>query len=307
MLVLKTTAWDSGRFTEIGRGGEAVVYKMRDDLAGKIFLSPGAPEFAGNAQLQEAARVRIAEMQYKLSEFPADLPPGLIAPTGVLMDEWGKIFGYVMPFVDGTPLERLTRTTSGLKQSFISRCIAKLCSWVGKPRLSPTAKLLLGLHDLVSGVHAKGVIIGDFNEHNVIVGKDMTPYLVDADSMQFGRYQCRSFMPRFVAPELLDFTPAASRQQFGMAAPHSELTDWYSFLVIAMRLITCTEPYGGVMDGVDLRSRLEQRVTVFDQRVIYPVVARPLREVPRPILEMFFRMFYKGERFIPARDAFRSA
>lgn len=325
MLVLKTAAWNPERFPEIGRGGEAVVYEMRRDLAAKVFLSPGAPELANNPQLQEAARVRIAEMQYKLFDFPHELPKGLIAPTAVLVDGSGKVFGYAMPFVQGVQLEQLGRTTGLLQPSFALRLLARLCGWfgkqprfaerviarlyqlAGKERLSATAKLLLGLYDLVAGLHAKGVVIGDFNENNVLVAEDMTPYLIDADSMQFGLYQCKSFMPRFVAPELLKFTPSAPQgDQFAMVAPHNELTDWYSFLVIAMRLMTFTEPYGGVADGIDLGRRLTERITIFDPRVIYPMVARPLREVPRPILEVFFRVFHKGERFIPNREMFRA-
>ena len=293
MLKIRARHWKPSKFKELGRGGEAVVYKMRKDIVAKVFLLPNAPEFADHAELQKAARARIRDMQTKLFEFPRDLPEQLIAPTGVLVDEKDRVFGYVMPFVDGIPLDKLGRTSSVLTERL-------------------TGKLLMSLHNLVSALHARGVVIGDFNENNIIVTRGK-PHLIDADSMQFGPYQCRSFIPRFTAPELLKLEKSkvgAKRNGevvtplFSMVAPHSELTDWYSFLVIAMRLLTFTDPYGGVIKGMDLAERLGKRVTVFDRRVVYPRVARPIRNVHRPILEVFFRVFCRGERFVPDRELF---
>lgn len=287
MLTIKTKAWTPARFEELGRGGEAVVYKMRDDIAAKVFHLPNAVEYADNPQMQEAARVRIKEMQTKLLQFPEGLAD-VSAPNGVLVNGKGQIFGYVMPFIDGMSLDRFGRTTSILTASL-------------------TLKLLSGLHDLVSGLHKKGVVVGDLNENNIIVSK-RKPRLIDADSVQFGEYECRSFMPRFVAPEIisLDGNGEETQPVFKMVAPHSPLTDWYSFTVIAMRLITFTDPYGGIANGVDLGERIAKRMTVFDPKVMYPRIAKPLKSVPRPILEMFFRMFHKGERFIPDKEVFRS-
>ncbi|MEK7585487.1 MAG: hypothetical protein AAB455_03180 [Patescibacteria group bacterium] len=294
MLRIRVGRWNPSRFKELGRGGEAAVFRLRNDTAAKVFLLPNAIEFAESTELQEAARLRIKEMQIKLFEFPKGLPEELVVPNGVLVNNKDQVFGYVMPFVDGTPLDKFGRTSSLLTPSLVSRLLARL-------------------HDAVSALHAQGVIVGDFNENNIIVAKQ-TPYLIDADSMQFGSYRCRSFMPRFTAPEILrSEKPKISRGQspksqpppsLKMVAPHSELTDWYSFLVIAMRLITFTDPYGGVVKNMDFPERFAKRITVFDKRVIYPLIARPIKDVPRPILEVFFRVFHRGERFVPDKDLF---
>ena len=42
---------------------------------------------------------------------------------------------------------------------------------------------------------------------------------------------------------------------------------------------------------MNFAERLENRVTVFDQRVIYPCIAKPLKDVPRSILDVFFVSF----------------
>lgn len=288
---IRASVWDPARFPELGRGGEAIVHQLRADTVAKVFLQPDAPDFARSPPLQEAARVRIGEMQTKLAAFPQDLPRRLIAPTGILVDAHERIFGYTMPFVHGKPLDVFVRE-SGVQ---------------GEQR---TSVLLLMLFDLVHGLHNRGVVIGDCNDRNIIVTERGLRY-IDADSMQFGSYQCRTFTPQFVAPELVAALPHNPSQPahvaplFAMVAPHTEATDWYAFLVIAMRLLTHTDPYGGVVPEMDLVERLRQRVTVFDTRVTYPVVARPLATVPRPILEAFYRAFHRGERFVPDRAIFK--
>lgn len=286
------------KFKELGRGGEAVVYKIREDIAAKVFLLPNATEFIKNTELQKAAHVRIIEMQNKLFDFPQDLPEGIVKPSGVLINEKEQVFGYVMPFIKGLSLDNLSKTSTILPPAI-------------------TSLLLLSLYDLVNSLHARGVVIGDLNENNIIVANG-NPHIIDADSTQFGHYKCRSFTPHFTAPEVLkvinqEISPGGRNGRkicktilpsYSMTAPHSELTDWYSFMVIAMRLMTLTDPYGGTIKKMNFAERLENRVTVFDQRVIYPCIAKPLKDVPRSILDVFFRVFHLGERFIPERGIF---
>jgi len=302
---IQTKKWNPSRFKEIGRGGEAVIYRLREDTAAKVFLPPDACEFANEPGLQEAAKVRIAEMQTKLFEFPQDLPGELVVPNAVMIDKEEKVFGYAMPYIKGTVLGQLSRTSSVLSSKHIGALLARL-------------------HDLVCTLHTAQVVLGDFNENNIIVVNGV-PHLIDADSMQFGSYQCRSFIPKFTAPELLrvekprkkrkkkkktsgeeadESAGSASAPRYTMVAPHNEMTDWYSFLVIAMRLITRTDPYGGVVPGMMFEERLREGVTVFDPRCIYPRVARPLKSIARPVLEAFFRTFHRGERFIPDKSLF---
>jgi len=62
--------------------------------------------------------------------------------------------------------------------------------------------ILRNLHQIVTGIHQAGVVIGDFNDLNVLVANHRETYLVDADSMQFGQFPCRTFTVRFVDPLL---------------------------------------------------------------------------------------------------------
>ncbi|MFA6535896.1 MAG: hypothetical protein WC250_02445 [Candidatus Paceibacterota bacterium] len=332
MFRIKVRDWKQRNFKQIGEGGEAVIYKMREDLVAKIFRQPDDLEFKEDAASREAAKVRLDEMQTKLLEFPTDLPEALIAPTAVLVDGRDEVFGYVMPFVKGTSLDAETRTDSKLS-------------------LRERYKVITELHDLISGLHAKDVVVGDLGENNLLLREqDLALRMIDADSLQFGPYQCRTFVPRFVDPKILGIggnvgleiptklakakktrstgrksstqttrkrktkkaeklipeVSAVNKAVYSLVAPHYKLGDWYSYLVTVMRLLTFTDPYAGVVAGMDLSERLANRVTVFDPRVIYPENARSLKEVPRPILEIFFQVFHRGERFVPEKAVFES-
>ena len=301
MLRIKVDNWKFrvNSLKKLGQGGEAEIYKLREDVVAKVFLEPDDLQFRDQSGLQKAAEVRIEEMQEKIFNFPKGLPAGFVVPNGALIDKKKIVFGYVMPYIKGTGLEKLTQTDAKLSAEQIS-------------------SILVSLYNLVTEVHSKGVVIGDFNENNIIVDKDFVSHIIDTDSSQFGPYLCRNFMPHFVAPELvvgerLENESGGTRRSskkdpplLTLLTPHTELTDWYSFLVIAMRLVTWTGPYGGVLDDLDLRERFIERATVFDRRVTYPANARPLNEVPRPLLETFFRFFSKGERFVPNLESVES-
>ncbi len=322
MLEIRAPNWRAKRFKEMGRGGEAVIYSLKPDTVAKIFLKSTDKIFAKDMPGQEAAAARLVEMQKKLRAFPQNAPPGLIGPSGILTDEFGHIFGYVMPLVDGISFDKLTRVDSLLS-------------------LKDRAEIIINFHDLLTALHEAEIVYGDLNQNNIIIvpGRPAVN-LIDADSIQFGEFFCRSFMPGFAAPEILkinlDFNQQAkptpnqingwtinSQKRdangrfikiernpqaplYSLAAPHSKLTDWYAFLVNAMRLLTFTEPYGGTVNSMTQAERIKKHVTVFNPNVIYPYNARPLRELPRPILEVFFRVFQQGERFVPEKSIFES-
>mgnify|MGYP001572614321 FL=1 len=326
---VEVTSWQQGRFEEVGRGGEAVVYRLKPGLVAKVFHTPGCDELVGQEPLQEAAKVRIADMQQKLFKIPDGLPENVVQPSAVLVIPSGIVMGYIMPFVDGYTIDAMTSPQAHLPQGYALEVLGKM-------------------HDTISALHQKGMVVGDLNEFNVIVSrKGAVPHFIEIDSMQYAGFLCRAFTPRFTAPEIIGtvnpnragkygrailkgigrvtahilrklflkrlagniyhwaVTPPLGAQ-FCLVAPHAELTDWYSFMVIAMRMLTYTDPYAGTIDGMDLPQRIMGRVTVFDKSVKYPATARPLNQIPAPFHDAFKRMFVDGERFVPDRNLFGS-
>ncbi|MBI2483379.1 hypothetical protein HYV74_04375 [Candidatus Uhrbacteria bacterium] len=273
----------------IGKGGEADVYNLGDGRALKIFKPPTHPDYADIPDRGEreremcGARDRIALHQEKLPAFPRDLPDHVVVPADLAMDAGGSsIVGYAMPLLTGAETfwkyghrgERPAGITNEHVQS-----------------------ILRNLHRTVQGCHAKQVVIGDFNDLNVlVVGEE--PYLIDVDSFQFGKYLCRAFTVRFVDPLRCD--PHAS--SLLLAQPHTPDSDWYAFTVMLMRSLLFVEPYGGVFKPKDRTklvphdARPQHRITIFHPEVICPKVAIPYGRLPDDLLHHLQQVFEKDLR-----------
>lgn len=278
MLMITASRPQMSNYKEIGRGGEAVIHLLKEDTVAKVFIRPTDPQFSNSTELQAAATERFETIQKKLFELPDDLPQAVITPTALLTNNQEKIFGYIMPMVlNGRPI-----------------------SEIKKPHPKLACKILSQLYDLISVLHQKDIVIGDVSENNILIDDHDMVRLIDTDSMQFSSYVCTTFTPRYTPPEVLD----TSNNMIHLVKTRDKLSDWYGFAVIAMRLFTNTDPYGGVMKGMNLPQRIENHVTVFNPEVIYPATAVPLSIIPRPIIELFFEIFHKKSRIIPDRSLF---
>ncbi len=274
----------------LGKGGEADVYDLGDGRALKLFKGPRHPDLAGQPAAQAAARARLDEHQQKLRAFPTGLPPRVIVPDALATERprGRKLVGYTMRKVDAAQL------------------LARFADPRSRHVPGAAARALAALRDLratVAALHGTGVVIGDFNDLNVLVSGDRA-YLIDADSYQFGPYLCRLFTERFVDPTLCDRQASAPV----LARPHTRTSDWYAFDVIAFRSLLCVDPYGGVYRPAD-RSRAVargrrplERITAMHPEVIYPKPAVPLTSLPDELLAHFDGVFTGDARApFPAR------
>src|SRR3989344_2896653 len=191
----------------IGKGGEADIYDVGDGMALKVFKTPDHPDFDGLPHEQEGARARIAEHQRKLPAFPLNLPIHMVAPQELAYGRDGSIVGYVMPFKRGAEV-LLRYSEVNFRQGGIPDNVV--------------VEIFRDLHSTVRQVHSKGIVLGDFNDLNVLV-KDAEAYIIDADSCQFGQFLCRVFTERFVDPLLCD----PKEDRLLLYKPHNEMSDWY--------------------------------------------------------------------------------
>jgi H/ACA ribonucleoprotein complex subunit 3 len=265
----------------IGKGGEADIYKLDPSTVLKLYKRPTDPDYEGNADAQLGAKTRIAEQQHKLPAFPTTLPREVVVPTALAYDKMGsQIVGYTMPYVDGMEVlmrlgDRQYRETGGIDANQV-------------------VKTFHQLHGVVSEVHAQGVVIGDFNDLNVLANSD-TIRIVDADSMQFSAYYCHTFTNRFVDPLL------CGGSTLMLARPHNEQSDWYAYFVMLLQSLLYVGPYGGVhrpAHGKKLQfdARVLHRLTVLDSDVIYPKPAMPLQVLPDDVLEYMESVFKNDKR-----------
>jgi hypothetical protein len=268
----------------LGKGGEADVFDLGGGQALKLFKSPDHPDYQGLPLEQAAAETRLAVHQRKLRAFPAGLPRQVIAPEQLATDRSGQsVVGYTMRVV--TSAEPLLR--------------------YGDPtfrRAGITNRDVVGLfreiHQAVSAIHAAGVVIGDFNDLNLLVTTGFQPRFIDADSFQFGSFPCAVFTERFVDPLLCD--PGATSPR--LTRPYDANADWYAFAALLMQSLLFVGPYGGVYRPRDAARRLPhgarplRRITVFHAEVLYPKPARPRQILPDEVLEQFHRVFERDQR-----------
>jgi tRNA A-37 threonylcarbamoyl transferase component Bud32 len=267
----------------IGKGGEADVYRLDAGSVLKLWKTPDHPDYEGQASEQDAARARIACHQQKMRAFPRGLPARVVAPVELATDRSQKtILGFTMPCIDAAePL--MAYGDPGARR-------------LGLP--TATIPALLGdLHRTVEALHQRGVVIGDFNDLNVLVRGDEC-YLIDADSFQFGSFLCRVYTERFVDPLLCD--PKGDRPVLGR--PYSADSDWYAFAVMVMQSLLCVGPHGGIYKPKDHAKKVPQaarplaRITVFHPEVVYPKPAIPYHVLPDELLQVFHLVFEKDRR-----------
>jgi hypothetical protein len=267
----------------IGTGGEADVYDIGGGRALKIFKPPDHPDLAGDAGAQQAARDRLDEHQRKLLAFPPSLPDRVVVPLELATEgAHGRIVGYTMRRLENAEVllrygDRAYRQAIGNADVFA---------------------IFRSLHRTVEALHLDGVVIGDFNDLNVLV-HGTEAHLIDADSMQFGAFVCRVFTERFVDPLLCD----PKLTHLALVRPHTPQSDWYAFTAMLMRSLLYVEPYGGVYrpaaataPKVLAGARPLHRITVFHPDVKYPKPAERWDVLPDDLLQHFHAVFVKDDR-----------
>ncbi len=274
----------------IGQGGEADVYDIGNGQVLKLFKPATHPDYAHEAHEQLAAQQRLQTHQTKLPAFPSGLPEKVVVPETLAMSRkrGGRIVGYTMRRIQP----------------------AELLYHYGEPKArrrgitaSRRTHVLGDLHETVAALHARHVVIGDFNDLNVLVSHN-DAYLIDADSYQFGGFDCAVFSERFVDPAHCD--PSAS----GLVpcAPHTALTDWYAFATMVFRTLLFVGPYGGVYRPKDKAKRIAHarrplaRISVFDPEVVYPKPATHYGVLPDELLHHLEAVFVRDHRDVFPRD-----
>lgn len=266
----------------IGRGGEAEVFDLGGGQVAKVFKNPNHADYQGSPAEQTGARERIAEHQEKLKVFPKGLPARVIVPEKLLLSNQKTVVGYTMRYLQQAEvLSRYGERT--FRQAGIGNEVVR--------------QVLMDLARMTRELHDKQVVIGDFNDLNVLVSGTQA-YLIDADSFQFGKFLARVFTAKFVDPLLCD--PRAT--SLILSAAHNADSDWYAFAVMLMQSFLFVDPYGGVYRPADPKkavlhgARPLKRITVFNPEVRYPKPAIHWKVLPDDLLEYFHRVFEKDAR-----------
>jgi H/ACA ribonucleoprotein complex subunit 3 len=272
---------------EIGAGQEAVVYDIGNGQVAKIYRFPDDPYYAQSLQEQKAAKVRIAIHQKKLAMYPGGLPSNIIVPSNLLTDKQGIILGYTMSFITGAET-LLKYGDMGYRQSMnISN--------------NEIRDIFLNLHDTLRSLHDKKVIIGDFNDLNILV-KNKQVYMIDTDSYQFGNWISTMYTEKFVDPLICDTVMTNNNPIWTMTRNHTYNGDWYAFCALLFKSLLFVDPYGGVYKPKDSNKRIKQqlrpshRINIFNPEVVYPKHAYPYNVLDAKMIRYFQDVFSKDLR-----------
>jgi hypothetical protein len=266
----------------LGHGGEADVYDIGARVL-KLYKGPKHPDVAGDRAREDVAAARIADAEARLTSFPRNLPARVAVPRALVRDARKKhVVGYVMDRCGGRPLYELgeprVRRAGGID-------------------LAAVVGALRDLHGTLGALHAAGVVVGDFNDGNVLVDGDRA-WMIDADSFAWGRWPCPMFTERFVDPRLCDATQPAP----ALVRPHDARSDWFAYTVMLFRTLCWVGPYGGVHQPADPARRVPPAArslrgpSVFDGDVVYPRAAAPLAGLTDELLDHFSSVFDRGAR-----------
>jgi DNA-binding helix-hairpin-helix protein with protein kinase domain len=268
---------------EIGAGGEARIYSLRQELSfvAKVYHEP----------TEEKTR--------KLSIMLANPPQDPMASLGHASIAWpydllmgnSKIVGFLMPrMISMRPIIDFYNPGARRKNS-------PLFSYL---YLYRTAR---NLSAAFRALHESGYVIGDVSESNILVSETSLVTLVDTDSFQVrdpqsgSIYRCPVGRPEFTPPELqseyfkdVDRTP--EHDLFGLA------------VLIFLLLMEGTHPYAGIYRGSGDPPLYGDRISSghftysVKQRVPYqPAKASPTFEIVDPLLRyLFLQCFEDGHK-----------
>jgi len=220
---------------KIGHGGEGAVYNVqgRSDSVAKIYFNPTSSEHAT-----------------KLSALVEMAQPNLLRlaalPTGTLRGPAGTTVGFLMPkFTGQSPVFKL---------------------YGPKPRLQefPKADWRFLIHAAANAarafttIHSAGLVIGDVNHGNLVVGQDATVRLIDCDSFQVTRggriWFCEVGVGTHQPPEMQSVvsyagvTRTANHDNFGLA------------IIIFQLLCIARHPFAGRYLGPGEQPSIEEAI-----------------------------------------------
>ncbi len=266
-------------------GGEGVIYRIQgmDDKIAKIF---------GDIELRRTKEQKVAFMRmfYQEGQIKNNLIKKLAWPEEIIVDERGKFCGFIMKHIEGDRFENLydPGNTYSMQQKLT---------------------VLINLCSLVEELHNCGIVIGDFNPYNIVVGHNLEVYLLDIDSTFFhyknNYFPCIRCYPGFVPPEIirscngLSYESAFRRNRISFTT----YGDYFDLAVhIFATLMNGIHPFEDFsIDGNDEIQEIDDRVVEGESVFFHNTLSKPIpirapefNSFPAYIIDMFKRAFVSG-------------
>jgi hypothetical protein len=266
--------------TTVYTNGQRVHLDDRDLLGvggeGRVFR-------AGNQALKVFFAMTDARKK-KLAAFPTGLPEAVVGPLALCTDPRGNVVGYAMRALDrAVDIHRLGQR-----------------NW--RDANMTANDVLATFRDVgatVAALHARGIVVGDLNDGNVVVTSDASPgasapkwrpWLIDTDSMQFAHFPCVVAHERFLDPRLYGVDLAAT-------GALSRESDFFALAVMLFASLLFVHPFGGAHASYPtMLRRAEARHSVLRGDVKLPHSATRPDVLPDDVLAWFTRVFDRDAR-----------
>lgn len=269
---------------ELGSGGEGAVFEIAGDAqrVAKIYHRPVAPEKAQKLR----AMARLAS---------EDLTTFASWPLAVLSSRRGDdVAGIVLPKVSGHDEIHNLYSPAHRKIAYPDK------DW------SFLVHVAMNCAAAFDAVHAKGHVIGDVNQGNLLVSGRGTVFLIDCDSFQVrtpGKlFLCDVGVPQYTPPELQGHSfrglrRTANHDRFGLA------------LLIFHLLFMGRHPFAGRYEGrgdMPIEQAIAEYRYVFSAGAAAMGMARPpqtleVERIAPPLAPLFERAFDRGSERPDAR------
>ncbi len=223
----------------------------------------------------------------KIQELSAIHNTNVVIPQDLIFDAAdGTPLGYVAKYLDDVePLLKLfTRT---FKQD---------------NNISPAmiVELVKQMQVITTDVHVAKCLIVDFNELNVLVNVDkskLSPYFIDVDSYGTPSYRGTAIMDSVRDRKVSKIVNGS------LVYNANELSDWFSFGILAFWLYTNIHPYRGSHASYKPKDRIKQmddNVSVFHSGVKLPPTTNDFDVwIPPRHKGWFIDLFKNGNRSVP--------
>jgi hypothetical protein len=242
---------------------------------------------------------------FKVYHDPKDMiPVGKIQELSIITDPWIVRPLDILVNARGTPV--------GYTTTFVPNAwtLCQLFPPVFRQRenLTPdmTQALVRKLQERIANVHKVGILVVDANEMNFLVDKQFqNVFAIDVDSYETPHYPASAIME-----SIRDWT----------VKRWSDLSDWYSFGILAFQMFVGIHPFKGRYHGRKVefknkqatdtdddafavtRRRMQQNISVFHPDVGVPGVALPLDTIPTAYRRWFEALFVHGKRCAPPAE-----
>jgi hypothetical protein len=146
-------------------------------------------------------------------------------------------------------------------------------------------KLIEKIKHTIHFIHSKECLIVDGNEFNYLVSNNFEiPYFIDVDS-----YQTKSYSAQVIMDSIRDWH----------CFKFTELSDWFSFAIIACQLLAKIHPFKGKHDIYKtLEERMKHNVSIFNVKTRVPTMAN-IGAIPQIYRDWFYALFEQGKRTLP--------